>query len=563
MNKFYKKISDGLLVIVISICIFSQSIAAPVFAAEKGEETDSETRKYEILIAHGGGTVDGIRSTSSVDALEKAVQNGFKMIELDMVFTKDGELVMLHDWDRTTVNYLKEKLKSALTLRDFENRRIAGKFKPLTMNKLAEFLKKHEDVKIVSDTKENNIKVLSYIKKKYPQTIKQIIPQIYDYDEYESVKILGYKDIIFTLYALGSVDAQKVADFAKEKNLYAVTVPAKFYTPNVPETLSKQGIKVYTHPIETFEDAQNELNRGVIGVYTSDLLPEEFNGQGREYYLLQSDINGNLVRLRDAEINADWITSVRIHGDLSQKILRYKLDKENLDVGLKKAKNSLSEMHQLSIEIWDTSKRPMQLYHTMEYALTKNNDKLCILDKKFVYRLYDLKEIPDFKNVIDENSEEAKILEKSFIAKSGYSYYYFQGKGKNFYSGKDLLTVETGKKGSVMIPLAETGKLLGIDNFVFGAGQYIYINENQDKYLSELYTGYMQKNGMSSVLYEPMTLSKSKVMAGGEVFKKVLGCDFIESKSVIIILPQDVKVTDLQKKKMLEMADKLFLNFDA
>ena len=72
------------------------------------------------------------------------------------------------------------------------------------MEKLAEILQQHPQVHIITDTKESNVEILTFIQKKYPQVVKQIIPQIYQYDEWEAVNKLGYQQIILTLYKMPS-----------------------------------------------------------------------------------------------------------------------------------------------------------------------------------------------------------------------------------------------------------------------------------------------------------------------------------------------------------------------
>ena len=50
------------------------------------------------LIAHAGGAVDGVSMTNSYEALCTARDNGYKYIELDLLFTSDSVLVAMHDW---------------------------------------------------------------------------------------------------------------------------------------------------------------------------------------------------------------------------------------------------------------------------------------------------------------------------------------------------------------------------------------------------------------------------------------------------------------------------------
>lgn len=57
-----------------------------------------DTKKDSILIAHGAGQIDGKKYTNSLEALELAVKNGYKFIELDLLITKDKRIIAAHDW---------------------------------------------------------------------------------------------------------------------------------------------------------------------------------------------------------------------------------------------------------------------------------------------------------------------------------------------------------------------------------------------------------------------------------------------------------------------------------
>ncbi len=67
------------------------------------------------------------------------------------------------------------------------------------MDRLAEILQQHPQVSVITDTKEDNLAILTYIQKNYPQIVAQVIPQIYQYEEYDAVKALGYDKNYFDL----------------------------------------------------------------------------------------------------------------------------------------------------------------------------------------------------------------------------------------------------------------------------------------------------------------------------------------------------------------------------
>lgn len=52
-----------------------------------------------FLIAHRGGVVDSNAAENSMPALQRAVEHGYYMVEVDLRTTKDGELIIQHDPD--------------------------------------------------------------------------------------------------------------------------------------------------------------------------------------------------------------------------------------------------------------------------------------------------------------------------------------------------------------------------------------------------------------------------------------------------------------------------------
>jgi glycerophosphoryl diester phosphodiesterase len=59
-------------------------------------------RSRPLVIAHRGHSIDIPENT--LEAYRRAIELGAEMIECDVNMTRDGELVMIHDWtlDRTT-----------------------------------------------------------------------------------------------------------------------------------------------------------------------------------------------------------------------------------------------------------------------------------------------------------------------------------------------------------------------------------------------------------------------------------------------------------------------------
>ncbi|MDD4122199.1 MAG: glycerophosphodiester phosphodiesterase family protein, partial [Eubacteriales bacterium] len=260
---------------------------------------DLHENVYEKIIAHGGSTYHGYETTNSVEAINYAIQSGYKVIELDMELSSDNKIIMLHDWDRTAVHYYNTSLPKKISQRNFMKLSVHGKFEVLTFDKLAEILENNSEIRIVTDTKGNNLELLSIIKKEYPTLVKQIIPQIYDYDQWAIVKEMGYSDIIFTLYAMHDIEEEKLISFVKKNDIYAVTIPDYLVERGYCSSFSEQGIQVYVHTVSDYEDALQYMEQGAYGVYSGILLPEEFAGFEKDCYLAVGDDNGTVEKLTD------------------------------------------------------------------------------------------------------------------------------------------------------------------------------------------------------------------------------------------------------------------------
>ncbi|QIB70290.1 hypothetical protein Ami103574_13755 [Aminipila butyrica] len=534
----------------------------------ESSQTEKALRPYEKLIAHGAGTVEGFPTSSSVDAMKLAIQNGFKWIELDLEFSSDGKIIMLHDWDRTVTTYLGRKFDKPLSLREFNNQLIYGRFEALTFDKLTKILDENPQVQIITDTKEDNVKLLTKIAETYPQYIKRIIPQIYDYNEFDSVAALGYEDIIFTLYMQNTINYSKLLNFVQDKGVYAVTIDKNYWIKGLPEKLSRDGVTVYTHPVDTIEEAQEQFAKGAYGVYSSDLIPAEVAGWGADYYLTQEDSKGAPIKLTDMELPDSQLREIPIHGNLTDKALSYKLDGQDLETQLAELEDSPSQGHQLTIELWDTKSKAAakapQPFYTMTYTVTKNKGQLRVLDTKYDYRLKELKELPKLKDVLaeaDKNNKDVQVREllaQAFIAKAGNYYYYNEGQNGSYWVGDELLAAQRSTSGNVIVPLAETLSQLGADSVTMDKAKYVYMVMNGQKTISQVYGNYLHRGVANSKLSVPISLYREKTMGGGELIAQVSGRTYIEENGLLILLPEDCRISSKQAEKLIEMADLLY-----
>jgi len=502
-------------------------------------ETTIES-EYEKVIAHGGGAYHGYETTNSVEALNHAIQSGYRIIELDMELSSDEKIIMLHDWDRTAKHYYNTSFDRKISQHRFNRLSVHGELEVLTFEKLSKILEVNPEILIITDTKGDNLAILSKIAKEYPNQVKQIIPQIYGFVQWIKVKELGYSNIILTLYAMRDIDEDKLVSFVMKKDLYAVAMPDYLAEQGLCSRLSQEGIKVYVHPVSTYEDAQYFISQGAWGVYSGTLLPEEFAGFEKDFYLTIDDEDGTAVKLTDNEVES--LNELKLSGIKDGDEVLFFVDESSQNIDDPKLSDLDSGKHQLTVTVF----RDGKLLGSLNYLLLKDSDKLRVLHKKYRYRFDLVKKEKDFSEVMLDNGvplEIIKILEKSFIAKKGEYIFYSEGKLGHYMNGDDYLPVQAGSFGKQLLPLSTTAQFLGADSVIMDKSKDISIIYNNEKCMV-MVDSYLFRKGSGRIIRmrTPVVLYLNKAMAGGEFYSYLTGRNFIEKEDLIILLPEKLEL---------------------
>jgi len=214
-----------------------------------------------LRFAHAGGGINGKTYTNGLEALDHNLKNGFSYFELDFSFTKDRRLVCIHDWQpnfERAFGFLPERMP---TLEDFEAL-VENKstYELCTISTLATWMKKNPSAIIVTDIKQDNLEGLKIIARKIPDFETRIIPQIYDPQNFKTVRMMGYKQIIWTLTFDGTC---------------AITMTKDRAISNLPRRIAEKNIPTYVHTVNTLDEMNKFVNDfGVTEIYT-DFLPSE------------------------------------------------------------------------------------------------------------------------------------------------------------------------------------------------------------------------------------------------------------------------------------------------
>lgn len=250
-------------------CMYDHDCAASMVSTAHHSFQKITLPSLPQTIIHAGGEIDGVLGSNSLEALNASYEKGYRVIEMDFVLSSDGQPVCLHDWSRYYSTQLSD---TPVTEAEFANVWIFGRYTSMTLDRLAEWMAEHDDVYIVTDVKENNVRVLRLIAKRHPEIVSHIVPQIYQYDEYVPVRALGYSNIILTLYQLPTyldkANAEYNSAFAAKHGLLAVTADKTLGKNDFVEQFTSRGVPLYFHTVNDEAEQTAFYNMGVTGVYT-------------------------------------------------------------------------------------------------------------------------------------------------------------------------------------------------------------------------------------------------------------------------------------------------------
>ncbi len=268
----------------------NENIAETDKIDEKKADKVTESTPFDDLpeVAHGLGLIEGHYYTNSLDTLLLNYERGFRFFEADLTMTSDQHLVARHDWRPELYQFLGQDyppVSGPIPLETFISLKIHGKFNPASWEHILKVMQEKPDLYIITDTKdkdkENVSLTFNYLvnaaKQVDPKLLDRIIPQIYVPEMLDYVnEIHDFKYKIYTLYHLTEIPAPEVlADWCIRNNITAIAGLPFRITDELRTKMQENGIIVYTHTINSPDDAAALRAKG-IGIYTDYIL---FNGE--------------------------------------------------------------------------------------------------------------------------------------------------------------------------------------------------------------------------------------------------------------------------------------------
>ena len=222
------------------------------------------------LIAHAGGAVHGYESTNSIEAIKNAHNLNFRYIELDMIITSDGRVVLKHSWE-TAANIFGGMGNDIMSYYEFMGQTIHGRFTPTDICMLIAFLGENPGPRIVTDTKDTDYAALYEIALRFPEYMYRFIPQVYQFGDANRIRALGFDDIILTSYMLRNRDPVLMRDYVLQNDIYAVGIPDALATAAFVAELDPSSVQIFVHTVDDINRAEYLMGLGVQMIMTAFL----------------------------------------------------------------------------------------------------------------------------------------------------------------------------------------------------------------------------------------------------------------------------------------------------
>ncbi|MDO5703172.1 MAG: hypothetical protein Q4G47_07435 [Lachnospiraceae bacterium] len=278
-------------IIFIGAVLILASILLIAVKADESDEAAVMRIRQEIredrFILHAGGFLPGndgedMYLSNSVQALDNFRENGTtRFLEMDFLITTDDDIICAHKWKAIYVDG--KALKGPVTKAEA----LSGHYKdtPYTPACIDDVVKLMEDMPetyIVTDVKNDNLSCMKIIADRWPEFKDRFIVQIYHDAEYEEIRSLGFRYIIFTLYDTEEDEhTYEALKAAVDKHLIVgLTVWYKWLNPRKMPVFAEQfdlikslGIPLYCHTVDEPEKMREYFDMGFEALYTNVMKP--------------------------------------------------------------------------------------------------------------------------------------------------------------------------------------------------------------------------------------------------------------------------------------------------
>lgn len=219
-----------------------------------------------LVIGHRGAM--GHETENTLASIQKALDLGVDMIEIDVFKIKSGEIVVFHDVDVEELTDGSGKIES-FVFDDLQKLVVQGGHQIPTLQNVIDLMDKKAalniELKGAGTSADVNAIMNTYIKEKAWQ-LDDFIISSFNWDELKVMRVLNKKVPIAVLTEENPLDALHIA---RELQAVAINPYFKHLSLEVANTLREAGFKIYTWTVNEPEDIDLMKQLAVDGIITN------------------------------------------------------------------------------------------------------------------------------------------------------------------------------------------------------------------------------------------------------------------------------------------------------
>lgn len=221
-----------------------------------------------ILIAHAGGKTKGHPYTNSKEAVLESIAKGFKFIELDLLITKDCQIIAAHDWDKLSEMTGLSSVRD-LTLAEIKQQTLGG-LSILDAQDINDIMISNPDIYLVTD-KITDFKLLM---EKIPFKERMLV-EVFSVKAYRKALRQGVMYPMLCIWDKASL-LENYNELVPGK-ISIITMPADLIkkAPQETKELFDNGVLILAFTVNNLKFAQQHGGITVTGFYSDDLLPSD------------------------------------------------------------------------------------------------------------------------------------------------------------------------------------------------------------------------------------------------------------------------------------------------
>ena len=256
-------------------------------------KTNKEIFNYYVTkqryIMHAGGSIDNKKYTNSYDALKYNYDNGNRIYEIDLNFTSDQEVVLVHGWSEYDYQYrlgLKyDKNHPIMDSNTFKNSLIQGKYDSMTIDDLIKFMRNNPYCYFILNIKEgynvniskkmikriinssgNDAKILNrFVIWGYNPSVIKEVKKLYNFE----LLSMYYKNVKLMDKQINS--NEKFINYCVNNGISSIIINSTSYNEEMIRMAKEKGIYVFLYTIDNDVLAQGYFQKGITMIMSNVL----------------------------------------------------------------------------------------------------------------------------------------------------------------------------------------------------------------------------------------------------------------------------------------------------